>query len=191
MTDIYLVRHGQTEWNASGRFQGQLDSPLTDLGIQQARAIGRQLSRLDVEFDRVMVSPLGRCQQTVSEIRKCGTFPDPELDERLAEVSLGSWEGLTNFDILNQSPDLLEGTTAFDWYFRSPDGENYEGAYERASKWLDEQSGTVLAVSHGLVGRLIRGAHLGLTQVKTLSLPVPQDIVWHLSDGEIGVMTVV
>ncbi|ANU07311.1 bifunctional RNase H/acid phosphatase [Paraurantiacibacter namhicola] len=153
--------------------------------------IGYHLSRLDVEFDRVLVSPLGRCQQTVSEIRKCGVFPEPEPDECLAEVSLGSWDGLTNFDIVNQSPDLLEGTSAFDWYFRSPDGESYEAAYARASKWLDKQSGTVLAVSHGLVGRLIRGAYLGLTQVETLSLPVPQDIVWHLSNGEIGAMTVV
>ena len=82
-------------------------------------------------------------------------------------------------------PGALDGSNSFDWYFRAPNGELYDDARNRVVAWLAEVQGVVVAVSHGLTGRLIRGAYLGLPRQETLSLPVPQDIIWRLTDRRI------
>jgi broad specificity phosphatase PhoE len=185
MTEIYLVRHGETEWNSSGRFQGRLDSPLTEKGVGQAKACGRRLAQIGSQVAAFHASPLGRTRQTASIIAGFGRFPEARFDERLAEVSLGSWDGLIQIDIDEQWPGRLDGSSPFDWFFRSPDGESYEAAVRRANEWLLEQQGIVIAVSHGLIGRVIRGAYLGMSEHDALRLPVPQDVIWRLADGQI------
>lgn len=189
MSEIYLIRHGETEWNAQGRFQGKRDSALTDNGIQQAEAIGRRLARLGLSFDAFLTSPLGRTRQTAAIIAERANCPAAQCDDRLAEVSLGSWDGLTAIDIDAQWPGLLDGATPFDWFFRSPDGESYDAAFQRAEGWLRDRQGVTLAVSHGLISRLIRGAYGGLTKADALRLPVPQDVIWRLSGGRIEPIT--
>ncbi len=180
---IFLVRHGETEWNAAGRFQGKRDSRLTERGVAQAEAYGRQLAATSVGIDTLVASPLGRVRETTVIIRSFGKFPEAQWGARISEVSVGSWHGLTHIDIDAQWPGLLNGTTPFDWFFRSPDGESYETALARVSQWLDSVHGVVLAVSHGLIGRLIRGAYLNLTKDHALALPVPQDVIWQLANG--------
>ena len=185
MNEIYLIRHGETEWNAQGRFQGKLDSALTDTGVQQAAAIGRCLAGLDLSVDAFVSSPLGRTRQTAAIIAGSAQLPAAQCDDRLAEVSLGSWDGLTHIDIDAQWPGLLDGSTPFDWFFRSTDGETYDSAFRRAECWLEERQGVTVAVSHGLISRIIRGAYSGLSKTDALSLPVPQDVIWKLSNGRI------
>lgn len=109
----------------------------------------------------------------------------------LAEVSSGSWDGLTDIDIDAQWPVLLDGSTQFDWFFRSPDGESYDAVFQRAECLLRERQGVAVAVSHGLISRLIRGAYSGLPKTEALSLPVPQDVIWRLSNGRIEPISVV
>ena len=190
MHEIFLIRHGETEWNAQGRFQGKLDSALTDTGVRQAEAIGRRLAGLDLSCDAFMTSPLGRTRHTATIIAGLAHLPPAQSDDRLAEVSLGSWDGLTHIDIDAQWPGLLDGSTPFDWFFRSPDGESYDAALQRAECWLRETQGVTLAVSHGLVSRIIRGAYSGLSKTEALSLPVSQDVIWRLSDGRIEPISV-
>ena len=96
-----------------------------------------------------------------------------------------SWDGLTQIDIDAQWPGRLHGATAFDWFFRSPDGESLNAARDRARTWLGDLQGTVVAVSHGLFGRIIRGSYLGLPMEDALRLPVPQDVIWRLAAGRI------
>lgn len=189
-TEIYLVRHGETEWNAAGRFQGKLDSRLTSKGIAQASACGRRLSAIGIEFETMFASPLGRARETAAIIRSFGISPEVQWDDRIAEVSIGSWDGLTHVDIDAQWPGLLTNTTPFDWFFRSPDGESYDAANARVTQWLNDLHGVVLAVSHGLIGRLIRGTYLGITRDDALGLPVPQDVIWLLSKGRIEALPV-
>ena len=191
MNDIYLIRHGETEWNAQGRFQGRLDSVLTNTGVKQAEAIGRRLAGLDLSFDAFITSPLGRTRQTAAIIAGLARLPAVQCDDLLAEVSLGSWDGLTDIDIDAQWPGLLDGSTQFDWFFRSPDGESYDAVFQRAECWLRERQGVTVAVSHGLISRLIRGAYSGLPKKVALSLPVPQDVIWRLSNGRIEPISVV
>ncbi|MFA6125012.1 MAG: histidine phosphatase family protein [Sphingomonas sp.] len=183
--EIYLVRHGETEWNVAGRFQGHLDSRLTERGLAQAEGYGRQLATLEAKIDVLVASPLGRVRETTSIIRSFGRFPETEWEPRIAEVSVGSWDGLTHVDIDAQWPSRLDGTTPFDWFFRSPDGESYDSALARVTEWMDSLDGNVLAVSHGLIGRLIRGVYLNLSREETLALPVPQDVIWRLAKGRV------
>jgi broad specificity phosphatase PhoE len=183
--EVYLVRHGQIEWNAVGRFQGRLDSPLTPQGRAEAATCARLLAPIAGSLDAVVVSPLGRARQTSEIILSMGTFPRPQADARLSEVSLGSWDGLTHVDIDACWPGRLDGATSFDWYFRSPDGESYAAAYARARDWLSDATGTVLAITHGLMSRILRGAYLGVSEADALRFSVAQGTVWHLAEGSI------
>lgn len=187
MTDavIYLVRHGETQWNCTGRFQGALDSPLTSRGVAQAEACGRQLAPFAPEVDSMWASPLGRVRETVAILRSFAIYPDVIWDRRLEEVSVGSWDGLTHIDIDACWPGVLDGSTPFDWFFRSPDGESFDAAQVRVSAWLAGLTGTVVAVTHGLLGRLIRGCYLGIGKEDALCLPVPQDVIWRLALGRV------
>ena len=182
--EVFLVRHGETEWNVTGRFQGRLDSHLTVRGRDQAARLGRILARALAgrPCPPMHVSPLGRTRDTADIVRRCVPGLGPSaIEPRLREVSTGAWDGLTRAEIDAGWPGLLDGASRYDWYFRAPDGEPYEAALRRVGAWLDNLDGPVIAVSHGLFGRLVRGAWLGLPADDMLSLPVPQDVVWHLS----------
>lgn len=183
--EFYLIRHGETLWNHQGRYQGRLDSPLTEQGIEQARSCGATLANRDIAVDQWHLSPLGRAKQTSDIVRSFGNYPRAQSKERLKEVTAGSWDGLTQEEIDAEWPEVLDGSTQFDWYFRSPDGESYDEAMDRVEAWMLGLSGTIVAVSHGLLSRLIRGSYLGLSKEKTLSLSVQQGVVWRMRNGSI------
>lgn len=185
VTKLFLLRHGETEWNVAERFQGVLDSGLTRMGCDQAGAMGRLLAANLKQVDAFFASPLGRVRQTTDIVRSFGNYPDTIWDSRLREVSIGSWDGLTHIDIDACWPDALDGASPFNWFFRSPDGESYESAANRVNDWLSGLNGIVVAISHGLLGRVIRGVYLGLSEDDALSLPVPHDVIWILGNGRI------
>lgn len=173
-------------WNTLHRFQGRLDSPLTDGGIEQADTVAdlllSEISTSRQAF-RIDVSPLGRARQTAERIRR--VLPQIAREEpRLAEVSAGTWDGMTKFEIDNEFPGMLDDADAFDWYFRSPDGESFDAACARARARLADTYSPTIAISHGLFGRLIRGVYSGLSRREMLELPVPQDGFYHLRSGE-------
>jgi broad specificity phosphatase PhoE len=183
---IYLLRHGETVWNTAGRFQGRKDSPLTRRGIEQADQIGILLSREIIGHEgqfKGYVSPLGRAKETAALIARFVplTFED---EPRLMEVSVGSWDGMTLYEISAEYPDALNGSDAFDWFFRSPDGESFDQACKRVSSWVSEVSTPAIAISHGLTSRLLRGVYLGLSKREMLELPVPQSGFYRLHDGK-------
>jgi broad specificity phosphatase PhoE len=174
---IYLLRHGETAWNTAGRSQGQKVSPLTKRGIEQANQMGmllsQQIASREVEF-RGYVSPLGRTKETSRRIAQF--VPLTFIDEpRLMEVSVGAWDGMSLYEIGVEYPDALKGADAFDWFFRSPDGETFDHACQRLRTWLSEVSTPAVAISHGLTGRLLRGVCLGMSRREMLELPVSQD----------------
>ncbi len=186
---ILLVRHGETEWNLQRRYQGRSDSPLTATGVAQAHAIGRLLGALpEAQSARIISSPLGRAQGTAEIIRQhFAATPELWFDDRLRELSLGSWDGLTYSDIAASCPGVFDGDGRYDWYFRSPDGERYDAFAARLGEWLSEQDSecALVVVTHGLVTRLLRGLCAGLPREAALTLPVPQDKVFRLANGAI------
>ena len=189
---IYLLRHGETLWNSLGRFQGQLDSPLTPRGVEQADQVARLLRDAlnnDNQLFQMQISPLGRVRQTVERVQAKLPLPYIE-DDRLVEVTTGSWDGLTRFEIDNEFPGHLDGSNAFDWYFRAPDGESFDDSCKRATSWILDVRHPTIAISHGLFGRILRGVFVGLLKQEMLELPVPQDGFYRLNDGRCELITV-
>jgi broad specificity phosphatase PhoE len=186
---ILLVRHGETEWNLARRFQGQFDSPLTEHGIAQADAIGRFVRKLpEAASARIVASPLGRARRTAEIIRDhLTTGTELTIDGRLREISVGSWDGLTYSDIATRFPEIFDGEGRHEWYFRSPDGDTYEAFAARVGEWLRASAVLpfVIAVTHGIVSRVLRGLYAGLPREVALMLPVPQDKIFRLSAGSI------
>lgn len=191
---ILLLRHGETAWNLERRYQGRFDSPLTKRGATQARAIGRLLAGLPAAVAApIVASPQGRARRTAEIIREeLGSAGAVRVDERLRELTLGSWDGLTYGEIAKRSPAIFDGDGRYDWYFHSPDGESYEAFAARVSEWLAEQSDAapIIVVAHGLVSRVLRGLYAGLLRAVALTLPVPQDRIYRLSNGAIEQLAV-
>jgi broad specificity phosphatase PhoE len=186
---ILLVRHGETEWNRERRIQGRFDSPLTERGIAQARAIGRLVGTLpDAASARIVASPLGRARRTAEIIgAHLAAGPQLVIDDRLREISVGSWDGLTYHDVEGRSPGIFDGAGRHEWYFRSPDGDTYEAFAARVGEWLSESVGMrlLVAVTHGIVSRVMRGLYAKLPRATALTLPVPQEKIFRLSGGSI------
>jgi probable phosphoglycerate mutase len=186
---ILLVRHGETLWNRERRNQGRFDSPLTERGIAQARAIGRFLRNLpEAGSAPIIASPQGRARHTGELIREqlagvCAL----RSDDRLRELTLGAWDGLTFREIEALSPGIFDGDGRHEWWFRAPNGESYGGFAARLADWLAEQdeAATIIAVAHGLVSRTLRGLYGGLERAAALRLPVPHDRIFRLSGGRI------
>ncbi|NUR08024.1 MAG: histidine phosphatase family protein [Nocardioidaceae bacterium] len=156
---MVVVRHGQTAWNAAGRFQGRSDEPLDDVGAVQAQAAARKLSRLGPHA--VLTSDSTRARQTADPLAvAAGLTPVP--DPRLREVDIGAWEGLTRAEVQARFPEEYAG-----WRqgrdVRRGGGETLREAGERAESAVRErlQDGTLVVVTHAgtgtaLLGRMLR-----------------------------------
>jgi len=186
---IYLVRHGQTEFNRERRIQGHVDSPLTELGVRQAQAVGRLLRDLIREPDgwRLVSSPLGRARATAELISaRLGGLP-VELDDRLKEMSWGPHDGRLRAELEAEEPETF-GKTG--WAFDARSGESYEAVSARIGAWLadlpPEPERRVVAVSHGISGRVLRGLYAGLDRDASSRQDVPQDAVYLLQNGGVG-----
>jgi broad specificity phosphatase PhoE/ribosomal protein S18 acetylase RimI-like enzyme len=187
---IYVTLHGETEWNQQRRFQGRLDSALTETGREQARRAGVTLQRLIGGSTEVLIviSPLGRALETARVICKTLNvdFGRVEIDSRLAEIDLSSWAGLTREEVGKRWPDLVHGAGRYDWYFRSPDGERFEDLADRLAAWLTaarERSVVTIAVTHGVASRVLRGVYAGLPREKAITLENNRNVLFRLCDG--------
>ena len=185
---ILLVRHGETEFNRERRFQGHLDSPLTGLGVRQATAMGQLVRDLVGEPHgwRIIASPLGRARRTAEIVATATGLSEVEVDPRLMELTVGEWDGR-----LRSEAEAVAGAgfTRSGWDFSSPNGESFEATVERTKSWLEslpaEPQRRIIAVSHGVTGRVLRGVYAGLDRSSTLEEPVPQDAVYRLQNGQI------
>jgi broad specificity phosphatase PhoE len=192
---IYLVRHGETVWNQAGRQQGQLDSPLTPKGVEQARAAGRFLQRiLPEELDIVLeTSPLGRARATAElvavELGIVGA--DIRASPLLMEHALGAWEGLTYAEIDDRFPGARQAREADKWRYVIDGGESYALASERARRWLAGCTAALtVAVTHEMMSRAIQGAYASLSPAETLARSHPQDRLYWLDGGTITEMVI-
>lgn len=182
---IYLMRHGQTEWNAAGRPQGRLDSPLTELGREQAAQHARRLA--GVPFRRAYTSPLGRARQTAERVLAGRAVPLTVLDD-LAELDWGDLAGLTAAEREHLSPEVQDARRADRWNTPIPGGESYASARPRAERVVElllrSGPGEILVVGHEMINRLLRMELCGLSSDEALWLSHPQDVVYRLHDGE-------
>ena len=134
-----------------------------------------------------MASPLGRTRHTAAIIAEAlgGRLP-VETDARLAEVSMGAWDGMTFEEVEARRPRHVEHCER---HFHGPGGESFEALSARLADWLAETGarGRVIAISHGTSGRVLRGLYGGLPRARMLRLEAPQDALHLLNDGRVTV----
>lgn len=184
---IYFIRHGQTDWNAELRFQGQRDVPLNDIGLAQARDNGRRLARLLSDVARVdfVASPLGRARATM-EIMRQAMGLDPagyRIDERLVEASYGTLEGTTLAEFKARFPEVHRHRKRERWHFRPPGGESHAMVLERVLPWLHALERDTVVSAHGVVGRVLRHHLLGIEPNAAAAYAFPQDRICVWRDG--------
>lgn len=188
---FFLTLHGETEWNRERRFQGQLDSPLTEHGVAQAHLMGATLRELlgASTACTVVSSQLGRARRTAEIICQVLGMDsrEIEMDARLQEINLGSWAGFTRDEVEARWPRALDGAGRYEWYFKSPDGETLDQVTARVGQWLSDsaQRERMIAVSHGVTSRVLRGLYGGIAAPVALTLEVSRDVVFMLRDGTI------
>jgi probable phosphoglycerate mutase len=164
ITEVLLIRHGETLWNQQGRMQGQNDSPLTPLGLEQARQLGRRLK--NVSFAALYSSDLGRAHQTARCIAD-ETGHEIVADPGLRERSFGIFEGLTRLEIEKAHPDENAKFITRHPDYAMPGGESTAAFSVRAVACLESiarrhRGETIVVVSHGLVLDVLYRAASGM-----------------------------
>lgn len=159
MPHLFVVRHGQTDFNAERRYQGAIDVPLNATGVQQAEALAKQLQQHDI--DVIVSSPLKRASDTariLAETLKC----DIELMGQFAERSVGVYEGLTPREVQQRHPQLWAKIVTRQINDAPPGGETIlevgcrvlEGLNQLKKRYGDKK---VLLVTHGYIARALYG----------------------------------
>ena len=163
---ILLARHGETPWNAEGRYQGQEDIALSPVGESQARALGERLR--DVRIDRAVASPLGRAARTAELALGDARRDLLRIDAGLMEIAHGTWEGLLAAEIRERDPERSIAWRDAPHEVLMPEGESLQHvldrawpALERACDGLGDED-TLLVVAHDAVNLVILCRVLGL-----------------------------
>lgn len=187
---LYFARHGETEANVQGRFQGHtIDTPLTQRGLQQARDIGAILRRETEPAELARVSsPLRRARTTMEIVLGvCGLPRDAyTTDGRIIEIDLGAWDGLTKAEARAIDPEAYDSREADKWNVRSLDSrENYSDVAKRAESWLHDLKTDTFAVSHGAFTRVLRGLFQGFSWKQMSDLDEPQGCVFRVRESHV------
>ncbi|EHR6736628.1 histidine phosphatase family protein [Vibrio parahaemolyticus] len=182
---IFVLRHGETEFNADKKLQGHCNSSLTSKGSDQARRVGTTLKQyVENRPFRVYSSTLGRALQTSQIVCEELNYSYENLNKepRLKEFSLGEWEQRTIPSLEQEIPNLLAQN---DWYLQAPNCETYESVRERLSSWLSDvaHDEDIVVVSHGLTGIVLRGLLLGMDYTQVWQQDLPQDAFFIIEDG--------
>ena len=154
-TTLWLIRHGETAWNAIGRMQGHTDIPLNETGLEQAGMLARQLveDHKTEHFAALYVSDLGRARQTAQPTSHALALP-VQLDPQLRERNYGIFEGLTRDEIAQQYPEGWVHIKARTPEYQIPDGESIAQFYARTLAVLGRLAAQhpgqqILVVAHG------------------------------------------
>lgn len=154
---LLLVRHGETDWNKAGKFQGQIDVPLNDNGREQSRRAAEFLK--DVKLDFAISSSMLRPKETAEIILKYHSDLQLELRDELREISHGLWEGKFESEIEASYPGLLEEWKTSPETVQMPEGENLQHVWTRAiASWreiVQSVSGTGIVVAHDAINKAI------------------------------------
>src|SRR5471030_1225608 len=191
MPTIYYIRHGETEWNAEGKLQGNQDIPLNDLGRKQAANAGKILAGLLARDGRsetslgFVASPLGRARLTMELVRGSLELPphDYAIDDRLREIGYGHWEGSTLAQMQALDPDVFAARQSDKWTVPPPGGESYASVQSRMRDWYDSLLGDTVAVAHGGTARALMVALGFETPQGAADLTIEQGAVYVFGDG--------
>ncbi|MGQ9550669.1 MAG: histidine phosphatase family protein [Roseiflexus sp.] len=186
MTTFYIIRHGQTDWNLQGRWQGKADIPLNDTGRIQAQRLAQRLFSQGIRFDALYSSNLKRAWETAALLaQRLGITIEPL--SALREIDVGAWSGLTHSEVKARSPELLERLESGEDVPRGGDGETFGQLYDRVigaveRLIIEQPRQTIALVTHGgparalllhaardKVGVLPRPLHVGNTSLSVIA----------------------
>jgi len=163
-TKIYIVRHGQTDWNRDEIFRGRADRPLTELGRRQAEAAGEALR--DVQIEAIYSSPLVRALDTAAPTASIHRL-ETQVDGGLIDIDYGEWQGVSRADVIERYPELHRTWSEAPHLVIFPGGESLADVRSRvlpATKHLasSHPGATIALFSHRVVIKVLLGALLGL-----------------------------
>lgn len=163
MTQIMLVRHGETEWNVSEIFRGRRNVRLNEIGIKQAELLTAYL--IDLKVEAIYSSPLKRALDTAKSIAKHHGL-DVNIAPGLTDFNYGVWEGLTHQDVRSKYRGLYKRWLKEPHLVKIPNGESLSEVRERAKNVVDKallkHIGTVVLVSHRVINKVLICYMLGL-----------------------------
>jgi broad specificity phosphatase PhoE len=175
MARLILIRHGETEWNVEGRYQGQADPPLNSRGRRQALTLTHKLSAIGLEL--LVSSPLKRAAQTAQILARKFQLPI-FYDQRLMEIHQGDWQTRLRSEIEQHYPELFHRWETEPWQVTPPNGENLPQVQQRVNEFLDElllryPDSCIGIVTHRIPIALVKLRYQGLDAeiVRTLHLP--------------------
>lgn len=162
---LILVRHGESEWNKIGRYQGQIDAPLSDLGRQQASALANRLKR--EKLDAIYISPLQRAGDTGRAIAEFHPDVPLTVDPALLEIHHGDWQGLYSPEVVEQYGDGLREWQRNPTRSQMPGGESFSNILKRVLDFkerviAEHPEGTVLFSTHDVVVKILVADALGM-----------------------------
>lgn len=187
LPDIWLLRHGETEWNRAGRLQGRLDSPLTRRGVAQAQAQARLLAPILTPTPkpaqpqlpvRRFSSPQGRACHTAQIVFGPGGF---ETDPRLSEIGMGRFTGAYLENLRQDWPQVFRGG-GLGWYDQIPGGEHLPALTRRLRRFLNDLPGPAVIVTHGVALQVLRLLAMGQDMSHLDDLAQEQGAVYHIRD---------
>lgn len=186
---IILVRHGQTVWNAEGRYQGQLNSDLTELGKKQARNNAlKVLKAINEEPLKFFSSPLGRARETALIICDELSLDRDKIifDDNVQEVDYGMFEGKTKEFCKKEYAKEFEEREKNKWSYVLAGGESYEMVTKRLNLFLEriKDEKIVILVAHAMVSRALRGIYCNYPIDKMLKLEHKNDVVIKLENSK-------
>ena len=178
MTRLILVRHGETDWNVRGIYQGQADPPLNARGETQAREAAERLQAMEVRPAAIYASPLRRAWQT-AEIIAAALPPAPlRAEPRLMEIHLGAWQERHVDEIARRWPEIFRQWEENPWRTRPPGGETLAEVQQRVDAAIDDilarhPRDTVIVVAHRLPIAFVKVRFQGLDPAEVRHIPVP------------------
>ena len=176
--ELYILRHGETTWNAENRMQGELNSPLTEKGMRAAARQRDILAGLDLTGFAFLCSPQGRAFQTAG-IALAGIADTIRTDDRLREIGVGDWSGR-----LRDELPMPKGKDPFmAQYEIAPNGEGFARLKVRCRDFLADLTGPAVLVTHGITSTMIRGLVVGEKAHAQRTTHGGQGCVFHLKDG--------
>ncbi len=181
MKELYFVRHGQTEWNAIRRMQGQWNSNLSELGRKQAETNGSFLKTQNIDY--MVASPLDRTRQTAEIIDRHLKIRF-SFDDRIKEWHCGDWSGEMWSELPEKWPEAFAAWQADPFHNRGIGGENYPDMAKRSEPFLKNVLANdhkkIAIVSHGIIGRVMIGALLSMTPKEMFSFSQDNNTIIHL-----------
>jgi probable phosphoglycerate mutase len=187
---LHFARHGETEANVEGRFQGHtVDTPLTKKGRKQAKTIAKILKHRvdDPAALKYVCSPLHRARMTMVLVRGHLDLPPAKytVDKRLSEIDLGKWDGLTHKQARALDPAFYDKREHDKLHVRVPGGESYADVIDRAERFVHSVKRDTFAISHGAFTRILRGLFEGLDAREMSDLDEPQGVVFRVRGSKL------